>query len=126
MLGFPKILGGISFSKAGKLYEGRKPIFFDKTGFLPSYSPLSQKNDQRACRPLDSGRGVGSGDWGILAHVIGLDVRHGFVSVPWVAHVIGLDVGNDSTSVSADSLRDWARCQARLCQRAVFGLRDWA
>ena len=34
-------------------YEGRKPIFFDKTGFLPSYSPLSQKNDQRG-DPLES------------------------------------------------------------------------
>ena len=44
---FPKTLGGVSFEKAGKLYEGRKPIFFDKTGFLPSNSPLSQKNDQR-------------------------------------------------------------------------------
>ena len=88
MLGFPKILGGISFSKAGKLYEGRKPIFFDKTGFLPSYSPLSQKNDQRACRPLDSGS-----EFGLVAG----------------------DFGS----------RDWARCQARLCQRAVFRLRDW-
>jgi len=44
---FPKTLGRVSFEKAGKLYEGRKPIFFDKTGFLPSNSPLSQKNDQR-------------------------------------------------------------------------------
>jgi len=50
-------LGGDSFDKAGKLYEGRKPIFFDKTGFLPSNSPLSQNNDQRANRPLDSGKG---------------------------------------------------------------------
>ena len=47
MIYFPKTLGGVSFEKAGKLYEGRKPIFFDKTGFLPSNSPLSQKNDQR-------------------------------------------------------------------------------
>ena len=44
---FPKTLGGVSFEKAGKFYEGWKPIFFDKTGFHPSCSPLSQNNDQR-------------------------------------------------------------------------------
>ena len=99
-------------------FGGGKPIFFDKTGFPPPSPHLSQKNDQRACRPLDSGRGDGSGDWGILACVSGLDVRHGFVSVPCLAYVTGLDVGNDSTSVSADSLRDWARCWERLFERS--------
>ena len=42
------------------------------------------------------GKGVRGGDWGILAHVIGFDVRHGCVSVPCLAYVTGLDVGNDS------------------------------
>ena len=110
MLGFPKILGGISFSKAGKLYEGRKPIFFDKTGFLPSCSPLSQKNDQRACRPLDSGSEFGlvagvfcSRVWTrywkrlwraflLVACVTGIDVRHGCASVPCLDYVTGVDV----------------------------------
>ena len=78
------------------LFGEGKPIFFDKTGFPPPNPHLSQKNDQRACRPLDSGRGVGSGDWGILAHVIGLDVRHDCSSVPCLAYVTGLDIGNDS------------------------------
>ena len=53
-------------------------------------------HDQRACRPLDSGRGVRGGDWEILAHVSGLDVRHDCVSVPCLAHVIGFDVRNGS------------------------------
>ena len=44
---FPKTLGGVGFEKSGKFYEGWKPIFFDKTGFHPSCSPLSQNNDQR-------------------------------------------------------------------------------
>ena len=44
---FPNTLGGVSFEKLVNYFEGRKPIFFDKTVFLPSNSPLSQKNDQR-------------------------------------------------------------------------------
>ena len=65
--------------KAGKLFGGGKPIFFDKTGFPPPSPLLSQKNDQRAGRPLDSGKWVGSEGFEFLAHGIGLDVRHGSV-----------------------------------------------
>ena len=42
--------------KAGKLCGERKPIFFDKTGFLSPHLSLSQKNDQRVCHSLDSGQ----------------------------------------------------------------------
>ena len=38
--------------------------------------------------------------------------------------VIGLDVRNGSGEHSVFGSRDGARCEARLCQRAVFGLRD--
>jgi len=48
---FPKTLGGVSFEKAGKLYEGEETIFFDKTVSSPSYSHSFQKNDQRG-RPF--------------------------------------------------------------------------
>jgi len=44
---FPNTLGGVSFEKAGKLYEGKETIFFDKTVSSPSYSHSFQKNDQR-------------------------------------------------------------------------------
>ena len=44
---FPKTLGGGSFEKAGKLYEGEGTIFFDKMVPSPSYSLSFQKNDQR-------------------------------------------------------------------------------
>jgi len=44
---FPNTLGGVSFEKAGKLYEGEETIFFDKTVSSPSYSHSFQKNDQR-------------------------------------------------------------------------------
>jgi len=40
-------LGGVSFDKAGKLYEGEGTIFFDKMVPSPSYSLSFQKNDQR-------------------------------------------------------------------------------
>ena len=33
---FPKTLGGVSFEKAGKLYEGKETIFFDKTQIAAS------------------------------------------------------------------------------------------
>ena len=50
---FPKTLGGVSFEKAGKLYEGEGTIFFDKMVPSPSYSLTFQKNDQREC-PLET------------------------------------------------------------------------
>ena len=42
-----------------------------------------------------------------------------------MAHVIGLDVRNGSGEHSVCSSRDWGRCQVRLFQRTVCGLRDW-
>jgi len=43
-----------------------------------------------------------------LAYVTELDVRHGFVSVPCLAYVTGLDVGNGSGERSVGGSRDWA------------------
>jgi hypothetical protein len=36
-------LGGDSFDKADKLYEGKKPVFFDKTGKLLQVSQFVLK-----------------------------------------------------------------------------------
>ena len=80
-------------------FGGGKPIFFDKTGFPPPNPHHSQKNDQRASRPLDSGKWVGSEGFEFLACVMGLDVRHDCASVPCLAHGIGLDVRHGCSSV---------------------------
>jgi len=42
-------------------------------------------------RPLDSGQGGLFWLLGLMAYVIGLDVRHGCSSVPWVAYGMGLE-----------------------------------
>ena len=114
MVIFPNILGGISFKKLVNFCGERKPIFFDKTQIAASLAiclpqtPDLSLHDQRASRPLDSGKWVGSVFFEFWAHVIGLDVRN----------------GSDEHSVCG--LRDWDRCQARLFQRAVCSLRDGA
>ena len=44
------------FSGAAPDDESFEQEFGDKTGFLPPSPLLSQKNDQRALHPLDSGK----------------------------------------------------------------------
>ena len=77
--------------------EEENPFFSIKRVFsLPN--PLSfQKNDQRASRPLDSGKWVGSGFFEFWALVIGLDVRH-------------------DLQRAVCSLRDWLRIENILVQ----------
>jgi hypothetical protein len=47
---FPNSLGGISFEKAAKLYEGRKPFFSMKRVFSPR-APLFPKKTTKGLPP---------------------------------------------------------------------------
>ena len=77
-------------------FGGRKTNYFRSVVFPTPKPPDLSLHDQRAGRPLDSGKWVGSEGFEFLAHGIGLDVRHGCSSVPCLAHVIGLVIGNGS------------------------------
>ena len=52
---FPKTLGGVSFEKLVNFVERENPFFSIKR-VLSLHTSLSQKNDQRPCRSLDSGQ----------------------------------------------------------------------
>ena len=77
--------------------RGGKPSF-SRRSFSTPQTPRLSLHDQRACRPLDSGRWVGFGDLGWGAHVIGIDVRNGSASIPCIVHVLWVDEGHDFLS----------------------------